>query len=339
MFTGGYFPKSYFASSYWARIFPVTLTRQMSWAVRAGVALSRAMSWTVRAAVGLTRVMSWAVDPPWARDPNCPVIPGTSAIFRRVTVDYLQQGGARVSFELDRHFIDPQPHAVRLLGSHSGVDTADDWQYLGAAQQNVFFLVDPARRMYGKTATWHFRVELTSSEGTYYSPVASVLGKLDEHGFQLVREITRKEVLRHRIFGSVPALLLKAKRYGTICPVCVDPLTGEISDADCPTCLGTGYENGFYDPVECQFADVTNESTRESRNIATVGTDKPVVVKGRFIGFPPLIQGDVVLVKASDERYFVHSTTELATWRSVPIVVEAELRLIPFSSPIYNHPV
>lgn len=252
-------------------------------------------------------------------------------------VDYLVAGGARVTWEMDRHFIDPLPHVFTLQASQAGVETADDWVDVGGAQTNVFFLVDPSKRLYGKTPTLHYRVKLVTSLGTYTSPVAGVLGKMDFHGHLLFQEVVRKETLRHRLFASVQGWLLKARRYGTVCS-CVDPNTGEVKDANHQVCLGTGWVTGYHPPVSCQYCDTSLEQSREHRNMQT-GMSKPVVVTGRFLGFPPVTQGDVFVSSGSDDRFYLHGVKELASWRGVPIVLEAEMRRSPYSDVIYSYPV
>jgi hypothetical protein len=162
------------------------------------------------------------------------------------------------------------------------VPTADDWTDIGNPVINVESVIDARKRMYGKTPTLHYRILLTTIVATYASPVAAVLGKLDEHGWLVAREIIRKEQLRHTLFGSVAGYVLKARRYGELC-ACVDPHTHTITDADCADCFGTGYLKGFYPALECQYADVTPEKVREYRNTGSVGMEAKVAVVGRFL--------------------------------------------------------
>jgi hypothetical protein len=80
-------------------------------------------------------------------------------------------------------------------------------------------------------------------------------------------------------------------------------------------------------------------TTRERREIDTVGTTKDDVVRARFLGSLPLIQGDVWISEGNDYRYYIHSIQELAIWKSVPIVLNAELRLAPFTDAVYDIPI
>lgn len=316
-----------------------TVTQNVSWGVLTPVVVTRTIDWQLLQQVLVTRCISWELAPDWSIKQHCPVDPfNPQVVFRRVLVDYLVEGGARICWEFDRHFKDPPPYTYQLQVSQSDIATGDDWDNVGPPQLEVFSLIDTTKRMYGKAQTLGYRVLLTTGAGIYVSPVANVLGKLDDHSWLIAREILRKEFLRHRIFSSVDGFLLRARRYGTICP-CVDTRTGEITNTDCTDCFGTGFVNGYYPSLPCQFADIAPEKTREFRNLEGMGTERQVTVIGRFLGFPNPLSGDIFVASSSDERYLIHSTIEAAHWRSVPLVFECELRRMPFSHIAYTIPL
>lgn len=257
--------------------------------------------------------------------------------FYRVIVDYMVAGTARISWLLDEHFIARAPFIYQLQGSYAaGATTADDWFNIGQPKQNTFFLLDGERKLYGKTRLLAYRVELTDIDGNvYYSEPAEVLGKFTDHDFAIASEILRKETLRHSIFGSVPGFLLKARRYGEACS-CIDPLTDEVTDSECELCYGTGIITGYFDPIRKAFVEIQPSNSREHRDMQVAGTEMKNITKGRFIGSFPIVQGDVWIADGSDERYYIHTVTETATWKSVPLVVEAELRVAPATDKIYD---
>lgn len=316
----------------------VSTTKTATWNVQDTVTSIKTATWPVQAQVTKIGTASWDIDLPWMSVPTCPPVPDASLVWRRIKVSNIFSGGAKIAWEFDRHFIDPGTYTYQLQASQAGVETADDWINIGGPQQNVFFLSDPNQRMRGKTATLHYRIQLTTGVGTYYSPVAPVLGLMDEHGYLATLEIIRKEELRHRIFGSVRGWLLKARRYGTVCS-CVDPDSGEIRNSQDPVCFGTGWVNGYYGAVTCTYADISPEKVREHVNPQMVGTDKPDVISGRLLGFPPLDALDVFVAADSDDRYYLHSIEEKAIWKSVPIIYEAELRKAPYSDVAYTIPL
>ncbi len=248
-------------------------------------------------------------------------------------------GFGRISWELDPHFVDPFIFSFQLQFSQSGgSSTADDWVNIGTPQVNVTSLIDPTQRLHGKTQTLAYRVVLTTNVTTYYSDPAEVLGKFNFHDWIIVHEITRKELLRHKVFASVNGYLLKARRYGIACP-CSDTITGELQDSYCPNCYGTTFVGGYFDPIPAYFVDISQEQSREHRDLQAVGTDKKVVTHGRMLGVPMLVQGDAWINGGSDERYYLHTVTEKATWKSVPVIYEVEMRLAAFSDALYQVPI
>jgi hypothetical protein len=318
----------------------VTVTRSASWAVRKAVTVTRSASWAVRKAVTLTRAAYWSVVPAWSIEPVCPVLAHSSDVFRRVIVDYLVEGAARVSWELDRHFVEPTvtTYVYQLQASPGAVDTADDWVDVGGPVTDAFALLDDRKRLYGKSADLCYRVLLTTDVATYVSPVAEVLGKLDEYSYLLIQECVRKELLRHRLFGSVQGWLLKARRFGEVCD-CVDSLTNQVTDSSHERCFSTGIVSGYYKAVPCQFATIEPSESREQRDLSAVGTEKKMVTTGRFVGFPLPVQGDAFVSSGGDTRFYIHSVRELACWRQCVVIVSCELRLAPFSDILYKVPI
>lgn len=266
--------------------------------------------------------------------------------FKRLWVDYIfKTGGTSVYWELERGFIDPGPYSFQLQGSHSGTPRGDDWFDIGSATTNFYATDggdDDYQRMYGKTVTLYYRVQLTTDTAKYLSPVISAAEFLNKHDWLIVREIIRQEQLAHKIFSSEKGYLLKARRYGPTCDLCRDlsvdeRFPGTIVNTNCEECFGTGFTTGYYPATEF-YALIQPTSARERREEQT-GTTKDVVRRARFTGALPLIQGDIWVSQGNDHRYYIHSTQELANWKSVPIVVNAELRLAPFTDAIYDVPL
>lgn len=267
-----------------------------------------------------------------------PILPGQVQPFSRVLVSYLTAGGATISWELQRHFIDPAPYTFQLQVGHTFNPEAADWTDVGAAVIDTFFTVDPDKQQFGKWSEVHYRVKLTTGVDTYFSEAEPASGLLSRRDWLLAREITRLEKLRHRIQTSVDGFLLKAIRYGPACTDCLDPLTQEVTNSHCSTCFGTAFENGYFKPLESQFFDLSTENTREHLNPNT-GTEKQDVVQARFVGAPQIESYDAWVDATSDKRYYIHRVSVVAKVRNVPIVVDVELRQAPFSDVIYEVPL
>ena len=271
--------------------------------------------------------------------------------FKRVWVNYYIKNVTQLTeysiihWEFERSFTDPGPYTFQLQGSQSGTPRGDDWFNIGDPTTNSFALDDGGtkkQRLFGKTRTLVYRVLLTTPYGCYVSQIATVTGTLNKHDWLIVREILRKEQLSHSIFSSEKGYLLKARRYGPECADCRSrdvnaAFTDEIVNTNCPTCYGTGFEAGYYPATE-YYALIMPNTTREYRDGQT-GTSKKDVTKGRFLATLPLIQNDLWVSSGSDDRYYLHSITVAAQWKSVPIIYMAEMRVAPFTDAAYSVPL
>ena len=255
--------------------------------------------------------------------------------FRRVSVDHMVRGTTRVWWQLEREFNEPGPYIFQLQFGRTGLRDADDWENVGQPVTNNYFATDAAWRDTGYNLQSHFRVVLKTLVNTYVSQAANCFGELTERDWVLTREIIRKEKLRQRMV-STAGYLIKQMRYGPRCTRCLDPLTQEMTDADCPICSGTGFEVGFHPPLPMQCWDLTPQVITENNDADMKGMtrDNPYVT-ARVIGFPALNKGDIWVNGSSDERWLVQSIQIVAAIRNVPIVYQVQLGLLPFSNAAY----
>lgn len=150
----------------------------------------------------------------------------------------------------------------------------------------------------------------SGSAGAFSSPPTPVEPGLDRRTRLRKRKLLRDlSVAFHRLNG-VPFALLKRRRWGSRCRVCWDPVLREATHEHCPTCFGTGFEDGYWRQVR----------VRGRREAATVQTQLTAhgetdVKYADFIilDFPRLEYKDLVVDLRSDDRYEVQrmSPTEL----------------------------
>lgn len=289
---------------------------------------------------GVRRVY-WRTEPYAARTaPNVPptFVP-TPSPFRRMAVDYLTEGGARVTWDFDRQLTDADPYVFQLQASQSGTPGTDDWVDVGVPVRDALYLFDPDKRLYGTSSTLHYRVVLVTAEASYVSPAVAAEGLLDAQGWYLTQEVLRKELLIHRGLVRQNGYLLKARRYGTRC-TCVDPQSREVTDSSHALCFGTGFVGGYHPAVAATFVNLDPAAGRERVAYNEgFGTARPVTTRGRFAATVPIVQRDAWVAYGSDERYHVHTVRVAADWRGVPVVNQVELRLAPRSDILYKVPV
>jgi hypothetical protein len=244
------------------------------------------------------------------------------------------RGVSRVWWQLERLFKEPGPYVFQLQFGRTGLRDAADWEDVGAPVTNGYFAYDPAWREAGYTLMTHYRVKLTTPQNVYVSQAASVFGELTERDWLLSREIIRKEQLRHKL-ASIPGYLIKPMRYGVPCPRCRDPLSSEVTDANCPVCSGTGFEVGYHPPQAMQCWDLSPQNEQSDVGEPKGTTRENPYVDARVIGFPGLNKDDIWVNGSSDERWVVETIQVSAAIRGVPIVYQVRMGLIPFSNTIY----
>lgn len=270
------------------------------------------------------------------------------SVFERIQVDYLMEGGARVGWTLSSSFSEPQPHTFQLQFSNSGVPTANDWVNVGIPVNDGFFAIDDQKRLFGKNLSAHYRVSLTTSAGSHVSNPANATGLLNTRDWILAKEIIRKERLRFDQFAAVDGYLLKRRRQHhdnqTLRKEVLDPITQEIISTrgtfdEATEDYGTGILKGYYPAIPLSI-DISPESKHIDRDAQQMrGTTRDVAVKARVLAFPLLDEEDVWVDRSSDQRWFVHEIQHTSEIRSVPLIMDVMLRLVPFSHAVYRIPI
>jgi hypothetical protein len=265
----------------------------------------------------------------------CPTASCTT-VFDRVVVSYLIPGQTRVAWTLRSDFLDPGPYAFQLQVGTTASNDSNDWVNVGLPVNNMFFAIDPVQRVFGKTNWTHYRIVLTTKQGTYFSLPTGLLGTLGHRDWRLAREIVRKETIDHRL-ASQQGYLLKRRVTGVKCPICLDFQTDNVLNPECPSCYGTSFECGYFYPVACVWAKMRPKAYHTHLDNEIRGTVKDVFVGARMLMTELFEEEDVWVNKDSDDRYFVHDIVHASEIRGVPIIGDPiTLRLIPYSSIIYT---
>lgn len=254
--------------------------------------------------------------------------------FRRVSVDHMVRGTTRVWWQLEKLFKEPGPYIFQLQFGRTGLRNAIDWVDVGPPVTNGYFALDPEWREAGYTLLTHYRVKLTTPQNVYISQAANAFGDLTERDWLISREIIRKEQLRHRLV-SIPGYLIKPMRYGVPCKRCRDPLSSEVTDANCPVCNGTGFEVGYHPAQPMQCWDLSPQTEQSDVGEPKGTTREEPYVNARVIGFPGLNKKDIWVNGSSDERWVIETIQVAAAIRGVPIIYQVRMGLVPFSNSLY----
>ena len=256
-------------------------------------------------------------------------------VFGRLRVFPLTEGGTRVEWALHPQFADATPHSFQLQMGQTGSNDSDDWCDVGLPVTNAFYALDDSKRVYGKFQWTHYRVVLTTPAGTYTSKPVPAMGDLDQRFWLRAKDIVRRESLMLRKESGSPGYLLKRRHTGTVCD-CVDDMTGEPRKHNCELCYGTGFVSGYYDPVECFFVELDLQKFRNHLDDSRGTVQDGPRVYGRMINDPQVFSYDVWVDKSTDYRWMIHEIVPIVEVQGVPLVLKAEMRLLPFTHPVYT---
>ncbi len=262
--------------------------------------------------------------------------------FQRVRVDYSIRGTARISWEIEPRFYEPEPWSFQLQTADTDVPDPAAWVNVGSPVVGVFQTTDSIQRAFGKDGGVFYRVVLTTNiSNVYTSPAAMTLGNLDFHSWYTYQELVRKEYLRmRRLKVGTEGLLLRAKQAGTPCTACTDRDTQEQTDAQCPTCFGQRFVGGYYVAEPDVFADEGPSGHALNIDLKASGmVDPKTGGRARFVAIPSLNAYDVWCGKTSGNRYYIRNLDIIGQIRGVPVVVEVDLQLIPLDSVLYTFPL
>jgi len=262
---------------------------------------------------------------------------GDIPVFTRLEIAIRTKGGTIVAWELHRMFRASTPFTFTIQASRSGVG---DWVTVSEVQDTCI-AVDPNRWLYGVAPHLWYKVILTDADGhTYESIAKQMVSDFNQHDTALLRDMIRKENLRNMKYAGQHGYLLKRRRWGTLCTVCTDWDTEEVKNAKCPTCYGTGFVGGYFDPVHYWISpSSTGVQRRTTTQPEGQGMIEDRIRQGRGVNCPWLDTEDLWVESNSDRRFIVQSVKEI-TLRDLPVIFDPiELRLAPATDAVYDVPL
>lgn len=252
-----------------------------------------------------------------------------SASFRRLDVFPVNRGGTLLVWDMHPLVLSRGPFSFEVQYSRPGVD---EWESLGTVEDDNKFFIDYEQYLWAKNPRMHYRVV---ANGTIFSPIRQVTGNFSGRDGVLADEIMRKERMQLESYTGLCGFLYKRRHWGTRCTQCTDFNTGEVLNANCTNCFGTGIVGGYFTPVP-YFIDLGQKSPGRIGVDGQVGTADNVVETGRGPACPWVDSYDVWLRVDTDQRYIVHSRREIR-FRGIPVIFDPiELRLAPVRDPVYG---
>ena len=155
-------------------------------------------------------------------------------------------------------------------------------------------------------------------------------GLHDPVGAEIAR---RNRIILKNTRNGLPFILFTRMRAGERCPICWDKFLGKRTKSDCSTCNGTGYIQGYFDPVRI-YVNVGAESVSMG-----VDEDGPGNKEGRvqaWTGNVPLLDTGDVLIEAGSHLIWEVSQVNITTHRRIITKQELVLTRVTGDDPVWK---
>jgi len=269
--------------------------------------------------------------------------------FAQLLIANRLPSGTWIRWVLNQSFRDAGPYVFQLEVGRA--INAETWEEVGGPLVDALgvTVTDETQRLFGTDLQLWYRVRLSTALGEYISnayPTANVLSHTDRLG---ANNLQRGLCLLLNRKGT-PGKLLKRRMFGTLCPGIVDPEaptrnlpcrdwdSGTVVNSSCTSCYGVGILGGYYPPVNMMLAQKLNPTRRHVQE-ENRGTSEDVVIAGQVLAYQNPGPLDAWIDCNSDRRYYVDAAEVSGTFRGIPLAYNLELRLAPYSDPIYRVPV
>lgn len=209
---------------------------------------------------------------------------------------------------------------------------------------------DTTFKIQNKVDVPHYKILAILDGEEYESPDVAIFDHADRKAFGVAQNIICSNYLQARQDG-IPVLYYPAIRNGKMSSA-LDDVTGQRNSVQCVTDegatgdtevedandYGTYYEGGYYRPFITFIRLIGARVQRE--NILDEGKFDETVQNAKFLAFPPVRTGDLVVDVATDRRWFVGTSITAHLIKSIiPVSYDAFITLQATSHPCYNVPV
>jgi hypothetical protein len=240
-----------------------------------------------------------------------------------------------VQWSLGSQIRDEGPYEYSLQVGNAGISDPKAWKTI-ITETDACCLIDPKRRLPGAQSFTHYRLKLETAEGIYYSRPLHTFGKLNYADWRMYESIVRAEGIRLASVDGTKGTLLKRKISGIKCKRCRDFGTGEVKDAMCKICYGTGWIGGYYAPIPCFSINLNPSGSTITKDVQVQGPVAETFCTGRAIAGPILSTGDVWVNRESSERFVITGLKHRGEVKGIPTVYQLGMDRLPFSDVVYS---
>lgn len=189
-------------------------------------------------------------------------------------------------------------YSVNIYRSESPVDDITQYDMIASGlSANLYSYIDTSvAQLLDLGRPWFYKLGIyeTSVSGVISSQPDQAAYLKNEVPDRVFREIVRRKNinLQNPRFSGRNFKIIKRRTWGTHCPDCWDMSLQRSTDPSCITCMGTGWINGYYDPITVRGMKNTSPKLNQ---INMFGEWKPSDSLLYMLGYPPLKPRDIVI--------------------------------------------
>jgi hypothetical protein len=180
---------------------------------------------------------------------------------------------------------------------------------------------------------WYYKLKITNISTLEYAVEPDIPAYLNKPGNvdRAYLEIIRRKTLALNKKVGRTFYLLKRHTMGSRCTECWDPISFRVTESNCTMCHGTGWIDGYFDPIS--FDAMTNDSPT-FQEITMFGNFMPSDTLLFMLNFP-LIKANDVIVDDNNDRWVVQNVRSVRKLNKI-LEQKVHLALIMADDPLYN---
>lgn len=174
-----------------------------------------------------------------------------------------------------------------------GPGDAGPWTKISPVPVSGFYFKDVNTVQSSKYFSDFYKVEVQTSTGKVFQSIARTWENVRTGWVNLrATEIRRRELLLLSKFVGVPSIIFRRKTFGKRCPICWNGKIEKVIKDNCPSCLGTSFEGGYFEGFKTllQYDPTPNET-----QFSYQGRFEPNTIMGWTVDTPDVSPFDLVL--------------------------------------------
>lgn len=256
-------------------------------------------------------------------------------IFQYILATFDQQN-IRLSWQLN-------PDAPEIVDNkfeiyrNENFGEPQNWQKVGEVINDWTFLDESLILQIKTTDHIRYKIRVQIPE-EHFSPEVSIYPQLTVRERLILRSLLRRKLITLKSLPRFEGYLFKRMWKGERCE-CVDVLTGEVTNSDCPSCFGTGIISGYWKygkpcPIIVS-GPFTTTINFDFQNLF-LGTIQPSQVEAIFPAIYPITIFDVWIPKTKFSRFYIVQTAVESEFKGIPLGWKVIMRAATKSDVIYS---